>query len=191
MATTTLTPAASTYRSGLYDWITTTDHKKIGILYVINSFLFFFIGGILALAVRTELAVPGLQFLTADRLQRVVHDARHVHDLPVRDPDAGGLRELRGPAPDRRPGHGLPAHQRAVAVDAAAGRDPAPERVHHRRDRRRRLDELRAAVGGPAARGDRRRPGPLDRGARADRDQLHPGRDQLPRHDLQDARARA
>ena len=44
MATTTLTPAASTYRSGLYDWITTTDHKKIGILYIINSFLFFFIG---------------------------------------------------------------------------------------------------------------------------------------------------
>ena len=67
MATTTLTPAASTYRSGLYDWITTTDHKKIGILYVINSFLFFFIGGILALGVRTELAFPGLQFAHRSR----------------------------------------------------------------------------------------------------------------------------
>ncbi len=44
--------------------MTTTDHKKIGILYVINSFLFFFIGGLLALGVRTELAVPGLQFVT-------------------------------------------------------------------------------------------------------------------------------
>ncbi|MDQ3128024.1 MAG: cbb3-type cytochrome c oxidase subunit I, partial [Chloroflexota bacterium] len=64
MATTTLTPAASTYRSGMYEWITTTDHKKIGILYVINSFLFFFIGGLLALGVRTELAIPGLQLLT-------------------------------------------------------------------------------------------------------------------------------
>jgi cytochrome c oxidase subunit 1 len=64
MATTTLTPVASGYRSGLYDWVTTTDHKKIGILYVINSFVFFFIGGVLALAVRSELAVPGLQFLT-------------------------------------------------------------------------------------------------------------------------------
>ena len=63
MATTALTPAASAYRSGLYEWLTTTDHKKIGILYVINSFLFFFIGGILALVVRTELAQPGLQFL--------------------------------------------------------------------------------------------------------------------------------
>jgi cytochrome c oxidase subunit 1 len=64
VATTVLHPAAPSYRSSLYDWVTTTDHKKIGILYVVNSFLFFFIGGILALLVRTELAVPGLQFLT-------------------------------------------------------------------------------------------------------------------------------
>jgi cytochrome c oxidase subunit 1 len=63
MATTTLTPAASTYRSGLYEWLTTTDHKKIGILYLVNSFVFFFIGGIFALLVRTELAQPGLQLL--------------------------------------------------------------------------------------------------------------------------------
>ncbi len=64
MATTTLTPAASTYRSGLYDWITTTDHKKIGILYIINSFFFFFLAGLLALGVRSELAQPGLQLVT-------------------------------------------------------------------------------------------------------------------------------
>ncbi|MEO8208604.1 MAG: cytochrome c oxidase subunit I [Chloroflexota bacterium] len=64
MATHALTPAASTYRRGrLYDWLTTTDHKKIGIMYVINSFVFFLIGGVLALVVRTELAQPGLQFL--------------------------------------------------------------------------------------------------------------------------------
>ena len=59
MATTTLTPAASAYRSGLYEWVTTTDHKKIGILYVVNSFVFFFLGGLMALGVRTELAQPG------------------------------------------------------------------------------------------------------------------------------------
>jgi cytochrome c oxidase subunit 1 len=63
MATTTLTPAASAYRSGLYEWLTTTDHKKIGILYLVNSFIFFFIGGVFALLVRTELAQPGLQVL--------------------------------------------------------------------------------------------------------------------------------
>ena len=59
MATTALHPAATGYRSTLYDWVTTTDHKKIGIMYVINSFLFFFIGGLLALGVRVELAAAG------------------------------------------------------------------------------------------------------------------------------------
>jgi cytochrome c oxidase subunit I len=59
----TVRPAA-TYRSGLYDWLTTTDHKKIGILYVANSFIFFFIGGLLALGVRAELAQPGLQYMS-------------------------------------------------------------------------------------------------------------------------------
>ncbi|MBM4407558.1 MAG: cytochrome c oxidase subunit I [Chloroflexi bacterium] len=63
MATTALTPAATTYRTGLYEWLTTTDHKKIGILYLVNSFIFFGLGGLLALGVRAELAVPGLQFV--------------------------------------------------------------------------------------------------------------------------------
>jgi cytochrome c oxidase subunit 1 len=64
MATSALTPAATGYRSSLYEWVTTTDHKKIGILYLANSFLFFFLAGILALFVRAELAQPGLQFLS-------------------------------------------------------------------------------------------------------------------------------
>jgi len=63
MATTTLR-TTSGYRSGLYDWLTTTDHKKIGILYLANSILMFLIGGLFALLVRVELAQPGLQFLT-------------------------------------------------------------------------------------------------------------------------------
>src|SRR3954453_18881020 len=63
MATTALTPAASTYRSSLYEWVTTTDHKKIGILYIANSFLFFLLAGLLAMGVRSELAVPGIQFV--------------------------------------------------------------------------------------------------------------------------------
>jgi cytochrome c oxidase subunit 1 len=63
MATTVLTPTASRARSGLYDWLTTTDHKKIGILYLGNSLLFFLIGGLLALGVRGELAQPGLQYM--------------------------------------------------------------------------------------------------------------------------------
>ncbi|CAL9361900.1 putative cytochrome c oxidase subunit 1 [Streptomyces sp. enrichment culture] len=45
-------------------WLTTTDHKKIGNLYLISSFGFFVIGGVLALLVRAELARPGTQILS-------------------------------------------------------------------------------------------------------------------------------
>src|SRR5689334_6110147 len=42
-------------------WVTTTDHKVIGNLYFITSFIFFMFGGILALLIRAELFEPGLQ----------------------------------------------------------------------------------------------------------------------------------
>src|SRR5829696_4616003 len=68
MASTTLHPAAPAYgsRSTLYEWLTTTDHKKIGMMYLVNSMVFFVAGGVLALVVRTELAVPGLQFVNEE-----------------------------------------------------------------------------------------------------------------------------
>jgi cytochrome c oxidase subunit 1 len=48
--------------SGLMRWITTTNHKDIGTLYLIFSFTMFFVGGVLALGIRAELFEPGLQF---------------------------------------------------------------------------------------------------------------------------------
>jgi cytochrome c oxidase subunit 1 len=50
-------------RGVLRDYLTTTDHKKIGILYLISSFSFFIIGGVFALLIRFELARPGTQLL--------------------------------------------------------------------------------------------------------------------------------
>ena len=44
-------------------WVTTTDHKVIGNLYFITSFVFFLIGGVMALLIRAELAAPGLQIV--------------------------------------------------------------------------------------------------------------------------------
>ena len=60
-------PAAPTYAgtgvarayAAVMDWVTTTDHKKIGILYIITGMSFFMVGGALALVVRTELAQTG------------------------------------------------------------------------------------------------------------------------------------
>ncbi len=49
--------------SGIMRWITTTNHKDIGTLYLWFSFIMFFIGGFMALIIRTELFQPGMQFV--------------------------------------------------------------------------------------------------------------------------------
>jgi cytochrome c oxidase subunit 1 len=45
---------------GLVDWLTRTDHKRIGVLYLFTSLAFFVSAGIMALIKRAELASPGL-----------------------------------------------------------------------------------------------------------------------------------
>ncbi|MBC2878163.1 MULTISPECIES: aa3-type cytochrome oxidase subunit I [Streptomyces] len=52
------------------DWLGTTDHKKIGTLYLATSFVFFGIGGILALVMRAELARPGLQIVSNEQFNQ-------------------------------------------------------------------------------------------------------------------------
>ena len=49
--------------NGIAAWVTTTDHKKIGVLYIVSGFIFFLIAGLLSLVMRAELTAPGLQFL--------------------------------------------------------------------------------------------------------------------------------
>src|SRR5437879_10420368 len=47
-------------------WITTSNHKDIGTLYLCFSFLMFGVGGIMAIIIRAELFSPGLQFVNPD-----------------------------------------------------------------------------------------------------------------------------
>ncbi len=47
--------------TGLRRWLTTTNHKDIGTLYLIFSLVMFFVGGLMALVIRAELFQPGLQ----------------------------------------------------------------------------------------------------------------------------------
>jgi cytochrome c oxidase subunit I len=76
MATTDLdhpaAPAADhEERGGLVDYLTTVDHKKIGILYIVTAFAIFLAGGVLALLVRAELARPGLQTMGLNTYNQV------------------------------------------------------------------------------------------------------------------------
>jgi cytochrome c oxidase subunit 1 len=56
---------------GIVDYLTTVDHKKIGILYIFTSFGIFLAGGVLALLVRMELARPGLQVMGENTYNQV------------------------------------------------------------------------------------------------------------------------
>jgi len=51
-------------RGRVMSWITTVDHKRIGILYLATSLVFFTAGGILALLMRSQLATAGESFIT-------------------------------------------------------------------------------------------------------------------------------
>jgi cytochrome c oxidase subunit 1 len=57
--------------SRLVRYITTTDHKAIGHLYLVTSFVFFIIAGLMAELMRTELARPGLNFLTNEQYNQL------------------------------------------------------------------------------------------------------------------------
>ncbi|GII26201.1 aa3-type cytochrome oxidase subunit I [Planosporangium mesophilum] len=55
----------------LLDWIRTTDAKKIGIMYLIGSYVFFLAAGLMSLVMRAELARPGLQFLSTEQYNQL------------------------------------------------------------------------------------------------------------------------
>ncbi|MEV4394699.1 cytochrome c oxidase subunit I [Nonomuraea sp. NPDC049607] len=52
-------------------WLSSTDHKIIGHLYLITSFAFFLIGGVMALIMRAELAQPGLQITSNEQFNQL------------------------------------------------------------------------------------------------------------------------
>ena len=52
---------------GLWSWWMTVDHKRLGLMYAASIFFFFLIGGLAALAVRAELAQPGMDFMNKDQ----------------------------------------------------------------------------------------------------------------------------
>ncbi|MEV8070699.1 cytochrome c oxidase subunit I [Streptomyces sp. NPDC085995] len=53
------------------DYLTTTDHKKIGHLYLVTSFAFFLAAGVMALLMRAELARPGLQIMDQEQYNQL------------------------------------------------------------------------------------------------------------------------
>ncbi|CPU25801.1 cytochrome c oxidase subunit 1 [Mycobacteroides abscessus] len=55
----------------IYRLVTTTDHKLIGIMYLVTCFAFFMVGGLMALLIRAELTTPGLAFLSNEQYNQL------------------------------------------------------------------------------------------------------------------------
>lgn len=66
-------PAARSEReeSALFAWISAVDHKKIGILYLLASLIFFSAGGVEAMLMRIQLGLPGLNFLSPETYNQI------------------------------------------------------------------------------------------------------------------------
>jgi cytochrome c oxidase subunit 1 len=58
-------PVPALARTGLLSWIATTDHKRIGIMYMVTAFAFFFVAGIMAMLIRAQLAQPNQSIVTS------------------------------------------------------------------------------------------------------------------------------
>ncbi|WP_431677172.1 aa3-type cytochrome oxidase subunit I [Kitasatospora sp. KL5] len=64
-------PRETTRGKVLVQWLTTTDHKKIGTLYLGTSFAFFLVAGVMALIMRAELARPGNQIISNEQFNQL------------------------------------------------------------------------------------------------------------------------
>src|ERR671935_2106831 len=69
-------PRPKAYDRGFFSpvslWLTTTDHKLIGIMYMTTGFVSFLIGGVLALVMRIQLAQPNLRVINAEAYNQLV-----------------------------------------------------------------------------------------------------------------------
>jgi cytochrome c oxidase subunit 1 len=57
---------------GWLGWLTTTDHKRLGIMYMVGALIFFCVGGVEALLIRTQLAVPNNTVVTPHTYEGIV-----------------------------------------------------------------------------------------------------------------------
>ena len=72
MAANAETPIPAWQHGRVASWLVTVDHKRIGLLYIVTSGVFFLAGGLMAALMRTQLSQAGNDFLTKDSYNEVM-----------------------------------------------------------------------------------------------------------------------
>ena len=130
--------------SSLQSWLMTTDHKRIGILYICSALGFFLLAVIAATLMRTQTAVAQNNILGPDAYNQAftMHGTTMV--FLVGHAGADRLRQLRRAPDDRGPRYGLPQAERLQLLALSLCRAVSLEQLSVRGSPRRRLVRLRS-----------------------------------------------
>ena len=134
-------------RGRLASWLVTTDHKRIGILYIGTALAFFVLAGIMAMLMRLQLAQAEADLIGPDRYNELltIHGTSMIFLVVV--PLLTGFANFLLPLHDRRTRRRVPAAERALVLALRLRRPRAHALLlRRRRGREVGLDGLRAAL---------------------------------------------
>ena len=144
MTTLSISIPRPVHPTGVWGWITTIDHKRIGILYGVTAFVLFVMGGVEALIMRTQLARAELELVSPETFNQLftMHGTTMIFlaIMPMGAAFFNYLIPLQIGARRCR----LPALKRLQLLDLPRGRDHAQRELVPRRGAERRLVRLRS-----------------------------------------------
>jgi hypothetical protein len=117
--------ANRTWLETLHDWLTTVDHKRIGILYILLALFFLVVGGVEAIVIRIQLMHPQNHFVSPQVFNRMftMHGTTMIFYVAI--PHHVWVCELFSVLDDWCAGHGFSPAQRDQFLADAAERAPA------------------------------------------------------------------
>ena len=101
---------------GFSGWISTVDHKEIGIRYIVTAFAFLIAGGLEALVLRVQLARPNQALLTPEQYDELFSMHGITMIFLYASPVLSGFSNYLFPAGSGREGHGVSASQRVLLL---------------------------------------------------------------------------
>ena len=108
-------------KPGLLGWISTVDHKEIGLRYIVTAFAFLIAGGLEALVLRVQLARPNQALLTPEQYDELFSMHGITMIFLYASPGAFGVQQLSLSPGSGREGHGVSTPQRLLLLGLSRG----------------------------------------------------------------------